>query len=176
METKEQKFYGKIIGFEETEKYIESKILHFGVVNENRWTPMSGCLDAFFDRLNKSKKGVAACYQHDESLLIGVWRDFVVNGNELSGKLYFVETPFVKDTVIPQLKAGILQGASPTIATVRDSWNQSKNTWEILEGILCEISLVGLPADFKADVISMRASIEAKTRETENFDFDLLTL
>lgn len=176
MENKEQKYYGKIVKFDESEKYVESNILHFGVANENKWLPMVGCLDSFLDRLNRAKKGVAACYQHDESILIGVWRDFQINNNVLSAKMYFVETPFVKETVLPQLKAGILQGSSPTMSAVRDSWNQDTHVWEIMEGILCEISLVGLPADFRADIITVKASIEAQQREQDDFEFELLTI
>ena len=169
-----QNYYAKIVKIDEQEKFIESKILHFGVANENHWAAMPGSLDAFIDRINKNKKGVAACYQHDESLLIGVWKDFVITGNELTGKLYFVETPFVKDTVLPQLRAGILQGSSPSIAPIRDSWNQEKGIWEILEGALCEVSLVGIPADLRADIIQMRAKIESTQKQEQDFEIDIL--
>lgn len=176
MENTDQRYYGKLLQIEESEKYVECIILHFETVNENRWTAMNGSLDAFLDRLKKSKKAVAACYQHDESILIGKWDEFVISGNELRAKLYFVETPFVKETVLPQLRAGILQGASPTISSIRDSYNQDKGRWELMEGVLCEISLVGLPADLKADVVSMRASIESQKRAETDFEIDLLTI
>jgi len=174
MEAKEQKYYGKIVNVNEAEKYIECNILHFDIANENRWTPASGCLDAFFERMRKAKKDVVACYQHDESIVIGLWKDLKIIDNVLSGKLFYVETQFVKDTVLPLLKAGALQGASPTIAPIKDTWNDDTKTWEILEGVLCEISLVGLPADLKADILTIQAKI--KSEENSNFDFELLTL
>ena len=116
---------------------------------------------------------MAGCYQHDESLLIGVWRDFEVTDKELIGKLYFVDTPFVRDTVLPQVRAGILQGSSPTISPLQDSWNSGMNCWDIIEGVLCEVSLVGLPADLRADILEMRAKIEEK-KEGNDTDIFLL--
>lgn len=67
-----------------------------------------------------------------------------------------------------------MQGASPTIAPIRDSWNPDNGLWEILEGVLCEISLVGIPADLKADIISVQASIKAQNKN--NFEIELLML
>lgn len=173
--TKDLRYYSGDVAFNEEGKYIQANILHYDVANENRWRPLSGCLDAFFERLNATGKGVAACYQHDESKLIGVWRDFETKDGVLSGKLYFVETPFVKDTVIPQVKAGILQGASPTIAASRERYKDSIT--DIIEGVLCEVSLVGLPADFQADILKVAAKIEADSRIANdmNFEIDLIT-
>jgi len=173
---KDLRYYSGDVAFNEEGKYIQANILHYDVANENRWRPLSGCLDAFFERLNATGKGVAACYQHDESKLIGVWRDFETKDGVLSGKLYFVETPFVKDTVIPQVKAGILQGASPTIASLKDRYKDG--VVDIIEGVLCEVSLVGLPADFHADILKVAAKIEAfeKEKENNNFEVNLLTL
>jgi phage head maturation protease len=176
------KYYSGDISLNEDLKFIEANILHYGVANENRWRPMAGCLDAFFERLNASGKGVAACYQHDETQLIGVWREFATSAEGvLSAKLYFVETPFVRDTVIPQVQAGILQGASPTIAPYRMKFG-ADDVEEIVEGVLCEVSLVGLPADFQADILRMSAKMEASKREQEreqennNFEVNLLTI
>lgn len=176
MTIEEKIFYGQMVKFNEDEKFIESVILHFDTENENGWAAMSGSLDAFFARLAKSKKGVAGCYQHDTSILIGVWKDFVIENKALSAKLYFVETPFVKETVIPQVKAGILQGSSPSIAPIKDMWNSDKNIYEIIEGALCEISLVGLPADFRADIRQMKASLKQQENKQKDFELNLLTL
>ena len=171
--TKKLKYYAGSISLNEDEKYIEAIVLHYDVPNENRWTPVSGCLDDFFSRLGKTNKGVAACYQHDESQLIGVWRDFeVVDGNALKAKMYYVETPFVKDTVLPQVRAGILQGASPTIAPFKV--RTVKGVDEVYEGLLAEISLVGLPADFESEILKMSASLAAKEIEDNNFELNLL--
>ena len=174
MEIKQQTYFGKITNINESEKFIECNILHFDTANENRWMPVTGCLDAFLSRMEKAKKNVVACYQHDESIVIGTWKDLTITGNVLSGKLFYVETQFVKDTVLPLLKAGALQGASPSIAPIRDSWNDTTRTWEILEGVLCEVSLVGLPADLKADILTIQAKIQSQ--EKSDFDFELLTL
>lgn len=43
-----------------------------------------------------------------------------------------------------------------------------------MEGVLCEISLVGLPADLKADILTIQANIQAQNKTI--FEFDLLTL
>ena len=174
METTAQKYYAKIAAFNENEKTVDVIVLHFGKANENSWMPLVGCLDAFLVRIAKAKKFIPVCYQHDEDNLIGQFRDWEIIGDALKGKIYLDDIPFVRDVVIPQLKSGTLQGSSPTIAPVRDSWNNEKGLWEIIEGILCEISLVGLPADLKADILSIQASIQAKNKE--DFDFDLLTL
>ena len=167
MKNKEQIFYGKLVEVNEDNKFIKAIVLHFDKKNENAWRAMSGSLDAFLVRLSRSKKGVAACYQHDESILIGVWRDFEIENGVLMAKLFFVETPFVKDTVIPQVKAGILQGASPSISSLKSAYSEAENCQDILEGVLCEISLVGLPADLRADIIEMRAAIEAQEKKEE---------
>lgn len=174
METKAQIYYGKIVNVNEAEKFIECNILHFDIANENRWRALTGCLDDFLVRMDRAKKFVVGCYQHDESIVIGLWKELTITGNVLSGKLFYVETQFVKDTVLPLLKAGALQGASPSIAPIRDSWNNDTNLWEIMEGALCEVSLVGLPADLKADILTIQASIAAKNKN--DFDFELLTL
>ena len=170
---KKLKYYAGSISLNEDEKYIEAIVLHYDVPNENRWTPVSGCLDDFFLRLGKTNKGVAACYQHDESQLIGVWRDFeIVDGNALKAKMYYVETPFVKDTVLPQVRAGILQGASPTITPFKVK--TVKGIDEVYEGLLAEVSLVGLPADFESEILKMSASLAAKEIEENNFELNLL--
>lgn len=171
---KEQKYYGKISKFNEDERYVDSIILHFGASNENRWVPMVGCLDDFLIRIGKAKKFIPACYQHDENNLIGQWRNLEIVGDVLQGRLYLDDIPFVRDVVIPQLKSGTLQGSSPTVAPIRDSWNQDNGLWEIMEGALCEASLVGLPADLKADILQVQASIKAK--QQNDFEFELLTL
>lgn len=172
---KDLRYYSGDVAFNEEGKYIQANILHYDVANENRWRPLEGCLDAFFERLNKSGKGVAACYQHDESKLIGVWKDFQTNDGVLSAKLYFVETPFVKETVLPQVQAGILQGASPTIASLKERYKDG--VVDIIEGVLCEVSLVGLPADFQADILKVAAKLEAENTDllNTNFEIDLLT-
>lgn len=173
METKAQKFYAKIAGFDEAAKTVDVIVLHFGKSNENQWTPMQGCLDAFLARIAKAKKFIPACYQHDDENLIGQWRDIEIVGDTLKARCYLDDIPFVRDVVLPQLKSGTLQGASPTIAAIRDSWNPQTNIWEITEGALCEISLVGIPADLKADILSVQASINAKQKE--DFEIELLT-
>lgn len=173
METTAQKYYAKIANFDEATKTVEVIVLHFGKANENGWMPMTGCLDAFLVRINKAKKFIPACYQHDDDNLIGQWRDIEIIGDALKAKCYLDDIPFVRDVVIPQLKSGTLQGASPTIAAIRDSYNRESGMWEIIEGVLCEISLVGIPADLKADILSIQASIQAKDKN--EFEFDLLT-
>jgi len=167
-------YYSGDVRFNQDLKYIEAAILHYDVPNENKWRPVSGCLDAFFERLDKSGKGVAACYQHDEKQLIGVWRDFETKDNVLLGKLYYIETPFVKETVLPQLEAGILQGVSPSIASYKE--NYKAGVIDVIEGVLCEISLVGLPADFEADILRMSAKLEVQAEKENNFEIDLLTI
>lgn len=174
MEKTLQKYFAKIAEFDETTKTVEVIVLHFGKKNENMWTPMTGCLDDFLTRIAKAKKFIPACYQHDDENLIGQWRELEIVGDTLKAKLFLDDIPFVRDVVIPQLKSGTLQGASPTIAPIKDMWNDLTRTWEIVEGALCEISLVGIPADLKADIITVRASIEAKQKE--DFEFELLTL
>ena len=174
MTSKQLTYYSGDVSFNAESKFIQANILHYGVANENKWRPMSGCLDSFFERLNQSGKGVAACYQHDESKLIGVWKDFETNDGVLSAKLYFVETPFVTETVLPQVRAGILQGASPTIAPYKVNYS-SGDVIDIVEGVLCEVSLVGLPADFQADILRMSAKIEAQN-DNNNFEINLLTI
>ena len=172
--SKKLTYYSGDVRLNEDEKYIEMIVLHYDQPNENKWRPLSGCLDAFFERLNKSGKGVAACYQHDESKLIGVCRDFKTEAGVLSAKLYYVETPFVKDTVLPQVKAGILQGASPTIASYKE--NYKGGVTDIIEGVLCEVSLVGLPADLEADILKMSAALAANENKEKEFEIRLLTI
>lgn len=167
-------YYSGDVHINEDLKFIEATILHYDVANENKWRPLSGCLDAFFERLNKSGKGVAACYQHDENQLIGVWKDFETKDNVLSAKMYYVETPFVRDTVLPQLRAGILQGSSPSIVGLRKQ--HKNNIIDIIEGVLSEISIVGLPADFEADILRMSAKIQSDIKDKKDFDFELLTI
>lgn len=174
MEFNSQKYYAKIAGFDETAKTVDVIVLHFGKPNENRWMPMAGCLDAFLIRIAKAKKFIPACYQHDDENLIGQWRDLEVIGDTLKARLYLDDIPFVRDVVLPQLKSGTLQGASPTIAPIKDSYNQETGMWEVVEGALCEISLVGIPADLKADIISVQASIQAQ--KNKDFEIELLTM
>ena len=137
--------------------------------------PKSGCLDAFFAKLAKAKKYVPAFYNHNtDDQAIGLWRQFDFVGNILVGTLGLTTTPFVNDVIIPQLKDGTIQGASPTIYPTRNSWNKDTSIYEIVEGFMLEASLVPLPADFKADILEVRASIEAKNKS--DFEFELLTL
>lgn len=175
METKSQLFYGAVTKFDETQKTVKCNIMHFDTPNENWWSPVSGCLDNFFVKMAKAKKFVPAFYNHNlDGIAIGLWKELEVIGNVLVGTLYLSNIPFVNDTVIPQLKEGTLQGSSPTISTIKDSFDHEKNIWNIEEGFLIEASLVALPADFKADILEVRASIEAQQKN--DFEFDLLTL
>lgn len=183
MENKDKKytFFGKIISFNKNERYVEATILHYGVANENGWTPMPGCFDDFFERLIKNKKGIPAYYNHnDGEVIIGKWdlSTFVVNGSALTGRMYLSDIPFVNETVIPQIEDGTLQGASPSGAPVKSSYNNQKQSLEVLVGIIEEISLVGIPADLKADIIELKASIQAQEliEQNENFEIDLLTI
>ena len=174
MELQSQKYYAKIAGFDETAKIVNVIVLHFGKENENHWVPMVGCIDDFLVRIAKAKKFIPACYQHDDEKLIGQFRDWEIVGDVFQGKIYLDDIPFVRDVVIPQLKSGTLQGSSPTIAPINDSYNRDNGNWEIIDGAVCEISLVGLPADLKADILQVQASVSAKQKE--DFDFELLTL
>lgn len=178
MENKEQKYYGSITGLDSENKYVDAIILHFDKANENGWVPMSGCLDEFFDRAKSAGKDIPACYQHNDDLLIGQWRELKIEGGILSGRLYLDDIPFVRDTVIPQLKSGTIQGASPTIAPLSEFYNKSTDNYEVNAGVLCEISLVGIPADLKADITEMRAKIEAEKNKKDktDFEFELLIL
>ena len=45
---------------------------------------------------------------------------------------------------------------------------------EVIEGLLAEISLVGLPADFESEILKMSASLAAKEIEKNNFELNLL--
>ena len=170
---KNQKYIGEIIGFNEEKRFVESIVLHFDTPNENLWMAKSGSLDAFLERLSNSNKGISACYQHNDDVLIGVWKDFRVEDGKFIAKLYLSDTPFVNETVITQLKDGTLQGSSPTIAPLNDSFNKEFGVYEIFEGVLCEISLVGLPADLEANIIQMKASIN-KIKENDDFELELL--
>lgn len=172
--TENQIFYGKVINVDPEGKWADFVILHFGKANENRWRPLKGAFDAFMDRIAKAKKNIPACYQHDERQLIGHWVNIEINDVDVRGRVVLDDIPFVRDVVIPQLKSGTLQGASPTVSTVQESYNQMDAVWDVIEGIFCEISLVGLPADLKADAIQMKASVQAKREE--DFEIELLTL
>ncbi len=177
METKvkDQLYFGAITRFDEVAKTVTSNILHFDKPNENRWVALAGSLDAFLERLEKSKKFVPAFYQHKDDVVIGLWKELKIKDGVLFGTLHLSDIPFVRDVVIPQLKECTLQGASPTISAVDEGWNNKTNIWEIIEGVLCEASLVGLPADLKADILNVQASINAQKNSCD-FDFDLLTL
>ena len=182
---KQIQFYGSIKNYNKIDKTVDTVILHYGEVNENRWVPMPGCFDSFFASLKKNKKKIAVGYMHDPHSLIGSIDvdSLVLNGNELSGLVVLSNTPFVNDTVIPQLEDGTLQGSSPCGYPKKDSWNHEKQQLEVLEGVLSEISLVGLPADLKSSITNIKASIETENyiKELEekynnDFEIDLLTI
>ena len=175
METNNQYFFGSVAKFDEVQKTVKCNIMHFDTPNENLWSPVTGCLDDYFVKMAKAKKYVPAFLNHDlDGLGIGLWKELEVVGNVLVGTLYLSDIPLVRETVIPQLKEGTLQGASPTILTIEESYDRENNIWNIIKGFLIEASLVYLPADFKADVLQVQASVSAKQKE--NFDFELLTL
>lgn len=173
---KQQYFFGAVTKFDEAQKTVKCNILHFDTPNENWWSPMTGCLDDSLAKLAKAKKFTPAFYNHQyDGIAIGLWKEIEIIGNVLVGTLYLSDIPFVRDTVIPQLKEGTLQGASPTISTIRDTFDHENNVWQIEEGFMIEASLVALPADFKADILEVRASIEA-AKHKNDFEFELLTL
>lgn len=175
MEVKKQLYIGAVTKFDENQKTVTANILHFDVANENAWMPKAGCLDAFFVKLTKAKKYAPAFYNHNiDGQAIGLWKNLEIVGSVLVGTLYLTDTPFVRDVIIPQLKDGTIQGASPTICPIQDSYDRDNNIWEIIEGFMLEASLVPLPADFKADILEVRASVEAKNKS--DFEFELLTL
>ena len=174
MENKTQSFFGKIASFDEAQRFVDAIICHFDKPNENYWMPQTGCLDAFLARLGKAKKNIPAYYQHDDRMLIGHWENIVIEGGEMKGRLMLDDIPFVNEVVIPQLKSGSLQGASPTISPVEDFWSKDLNVWVIIEGVIIEASLVGLPADLRADITSVKASLEAQRQKDTDFEISLL--
>ena len=175
MENKNQYFFGAVSKFDEIQKTVKCNILHFDTPNENMWSPVAGCLDMYFVKMAKAKKFVPAFYNHNlDGIAIGLWKELEVIGNILVGTLYLSDIPFVRDTVIPQLKEGTLQGASPTISSIEESYDRENNVCNIITGFLIEASLVALPADFKADILNVQASIQAKHKN--ELDIDLLTL
>ena len=175
MENKNQYFFGAVAKFDEVQKTVKCNILHFDTPNENFWSPVAGCLDAYFVKMAKAKKFVPAFYNHNlDGIAIGLWKELEIIGNVLVGTLYLSDIPFVRDTVIPQLKEGTLQGASPTISAIEESYDRENCVWNIITGFLIEASLVALPADFKADVLSVQASIQAQ--QNKDFEIELLTL
>lgn len=176
METKKGHFYGAIQGFDEQAKTVDSIILHYDSPNENYWTAKAGSLDSFLERLNASNKGVSACYQHDDRVLIGKWMNFKHDNGAFSATLYLSDTPFVRDTVIPQLKDKTLQGSSPTICAISGMFDNETGVYQIIEGALAEISLVGLPADLEANILKMTAKIEAEKQANADFEISLITL
>lgn len=169
-----QLFYGKMLSVDPEGKYADFIILHYGKSNENRWRPIAGCLASFLERIARAKKNIPACYQHDERQLVGHWENLVSSDDDLRGRLMFDDIPFVREVVLPQLKSGTLQGASPTISAIQDTYNRKDEVWDVIEGVLVEASVVGLPADLKADVLELKASVQA--REKENFEIELLTI
>jgi len=175
METKNQYFYGAVAKYDEVQKTVKCNIMHFDTPNENMWSPVTGCLDDYFVKMARAKKFVPAFYNHNlDGIAIGLWKELEIIGNVLVGTLHLSDIPFVRDTVIPQLKEGTLQGASPTICTIEESYDRDNNIWNIIKGFLIEASLVALPADFKADVLSIQASVQE--RKKQDFEFDLLIL
>ena len=171
MEKTEQKYYAKIAAFNEEGKYVDAIILHFDQANENGWMPKAGCLDAFLARVQEAAKFIPAYYDHGTTL-IGQWRDLEIVEGTLKGRLYLDNTTFVRETVLDQLKSGSLQGASPTISA--ENAINNNGIIEISVGKLAEASLVALPADFGANILTMKASIEAKNKQ--DFEIELLTL
>ena len=169
-------FYGSIQSFNEERRTVECIIMHYDVANENMWTAKAGAVDKFLERLKASNKGVSACYQHDEKTLIGKWTDFKSEDGKFTGTLHLSDTPFVNETVIPQLKDGTLQGASPSIYPRAGKWNEN-DIFEISEGVIGEISLVGLPADLGADILRFAANVDSlKRQDKNNFEINLLTI
>ena len=179
-EIKEQRYLGKVTKFNEVEKTVECIVLHFDKPNENYWMPEKGCLDNFLARLEKAKKNVPVCYQHDQNNLIGQMKDWSIKDGALYGTLYLDDIPFVREVVLVQLKSGTLQGSSPTIAPISDYWDDKNKVWAITEGALCEVSLVGLPADLKADILEYSAKLESARVQNEDkekeFEINLLTI
>jgi len=178
MEIKQQKYFGQITAINEEERYVDAIILHFDKPNLNGWSPMSGCLDDFLRTLTASNKFIPACYQHDENKLIGQWRDLVIDGDTLKARCYLDNIPFVNETVIPQLKSGSLQGASPTLIPTTGKKNAGTGIMEVAIANILEFSLVSIPADLDANILTLQASLEIAVKEQENIDFEieLLTL
>lgn len=166
-------FYGAIKSFDREKRTADYIILHYDRANENMWTASAGAFTDFFERLKQSNKGISACYQHDERQLIGKWDNFRDDDGALIGTIYLSNTPFVNDTVIPQIEDGTLQGSSPTAYPRQGSWKG--DVFVISEAVIGEISLVGLPADLDADLIKFAASID-KLKGIGNFEIDLLTI
>jgi phage head maturation protease len=166
-------FYGSIVSFDKEKRTAEYKIMHYGIPNENGWTASAGSVDKFLERLKKANKGVSACYQHDEKVLIGKWNNFREENGAFIGTIYLSNTPFVNDTVLPQIEDGTLQGASPTIYPRDGYWDA--DIFTIIEGVIGEISLVGLPADLDADLIKFAANIDS-LKNNNNFEVNLLTI
>lgn len=172
---KKIKFYGAIEGFDHESKTVEAVVLTFDRVNENGWIAKTGCFDAFFARLKNADKKVPTKYEHDERVLIGGW-ELRIEGDKLMGKCSLSDTPFVANTVIPQLKDKTLQGASPTACPLKGYTNGDGHA-VITEGIISEISLVGLDAYLDSNIISFAANLDPfKPVVNDDLELDILLL
>ena len=159
-------------------KYVDVIVLHYDVPNDNAWTPIKGCLDEDIKTLEEENMHVPAMYNHNGAMvMIGRCKEFSTQNNALMARIYLDDIPPVNEIVIPQLKSKTIQGASPTISAIEARRNKDTKNIDVHIGKLAEISLVGRPADLKAKILNLNASLSEQQSQQENdFDFELLTL
>lgn len=134
---------------------ISGYACHFGVPNHNGEIVNSNSFDRFLSELGEGGLMPAMNYQHDGMSICGGWDRIEVKDEGLwvEGHLN-TEVALVRDTVLPLLKSGDIQGFSTEGFTLNNDIEVTDDGYLLLKDFtLLGIALVAnVPADFDAKI------------------------
>lgn len=146
---------------------IEGYASKFGGVDSYNDTVMKG---AFEESIKNKPQGVPGLYQHNSSRPVGMFNELSEDMIGLRVKCKLPKSdPFVKDTLIPQIKCGAIQGLSIGYRTIEELYNRESGINTLIKVDLKEISFVTFPADEKAIITSVKKDVEGKVSKKDAF-------
>lgn len=142
---------------------VEGYAAHFNKVNGNGEIVDENSFTKFFEELKAGGLMPAFNWQHNSDRIIGGWDSITADaeGLKVVGHLN-TESKFVRDEVLPLLKAGDVASLSTEGFSWFEDWEEREDGFYIKNFSLTAIALVALPADFGA-----RVSLKNEYREWE---------
>jgi len=138
--------------------YFEGYASTFGNVDEGGDKVKSGAFAKTIDSWAKKAKKLPVLWQHDTKMPLGVYPEMREDSNGLFVKGCMPKSDtFVSGRVIPQMKVGSVADMSIGYYAIDFDYEDGGRIRNLKQLELCEVSLVTMPMNTRANVTSMKS-------------------
>lgn len=129
---------------------IEGYACHYDTRNHNYEIVTADSFTEFLNELSKDGLKPVFTYNHNCDIVIGGWDEFSSDKDGLFVKGHInTDVAYVRDNLLPLIEGGDLNHLS-TEGWADGYWDEKREAYVCESFMLTAISLVALPADFKA--------------------------